>query len=456
MGSKRFENEKTSRLLITFALPIILELLVFEMYNLVDTFFVGRFVHKSAIAALMVVYPIQRLYCSLSVLIGVGASTMLSRTLGARGEAESRAIIRNGFLLMSVVTLSLVIATFLFPEFILSALGAQAEILPEAISYLKYISTGAMFIGLTTYMAYILLSFGDTKVSVIATSIGAVGNIILNTIWIFIFHMGVSGAGLGSLLSQFMGFVYAFVRFKKLSGDIQLKMKGEFMLKLSPAILLGGLSAFIIEAEDSVVIGVLNRILAGSMGNDGIVILGLIMKVYMFIFIALFGVVSAMQPIAAYYYGAGRKDKLQELMNRTLVYSFLSTLILWLLFQLFSKQMVGFFLSDSLIIEKAACALRTVVAVFPVVSLYYMGIFYFQARGNSGISLVGSLLRQMIILLPTAYFLSRVMGLGGQGVWLAYPVTDILSTLVMSLMIKKETKLQLRPARTMMLVFHLL
>ena len=144
------------------------------------------------------------------------------------------------------------------------------------------------------------------------------------------------------------------------------------------------------------------------MENDRIVILGLIMKVYMFIFIALFGVVSAMQPIAAYYYGAGRKDKLQELMNRTLVYSFLSTLILWLLFQLFSKQMVGFFLSDSLIIEKAACALRTVVAVFPVVSLYYMGIFYFQARGNSGISLVGSLLRQMIILLPTAYFLSRV------------------------------------------------
>ncbi len=163
-----------------------------------------------------------------------------------------------------------------------------------------------------------------------------------------------------------------------------------------------------------------------------------------------------MQPIAAYYYGAGRKEKLQELMNRTLVYSFLSTLILWILFQLFSKQMVGFFLSDALIIEKAACALRTVVAVFPVVSLYYMGIFYFQARGNSGISLVGSLLRQMIILLPTAYFLSRVMGLGGQGVWLAYPVTDILSTLVMSLMIKKETKLQLRPARTMMLVFHLL
>ena len=79
---------------------------------------------------------------------------MLSRILGARGEAESRAIIRNGFLLMSVVTLSLVVATFLFPEFILSALGAQAEILPEAISYLKYISTGAMFIGLTTYMAY--------------------------------------------------------------------------------------------------------------------------------------------------------------------------------------------------------------------------------------------------------------------------------------------------------------
>ena len=88
--------------------------------------------------------------------------------------------------------------------------------------------------------------------------------------------------------------------------------------------------------------------------------------------------------------------------------------------------------NDPLIIEKAACALRTVVAVFPVVSLYYMGIFYFQARGNSGISLIGSLLRQMIILLPTAYFLSRVMGLGGQGVWLVYPVTDILSTLLRS------------------------
>ena len=386
MGSstKRFETEKVSRLLVAFALPIILELLIFELYSMVDTFFVGRFVNESAIASLMVVFPIQRFYGALAILVGVGASTMLSRSIGGHREEHSKNIMRNGFALMILLTLPIAIVSFVMPERVLTVFGADQGIMTDAVAYLKYISAGAFFLGLTTYMAYILLSLGDTTVSVVATAMGAVLNIVLNSICIFIFHMGVAGAGMGSLLSQMAGFIYAMMKFRKHAKTIDFKIKGKWMPQLNWMMILGGLSAFIIEVEDSFVITALNRILSSSMGSSGIVILGLVMKVYMFIFIALFGIVSAMQPIAAYYLGAHRKDKLQELMDRTLIYGFLSTLIIWAIFQIFPKQLVGYSFMTRRLFKKRRRALRIVVSVFPVVTVYYMGIFYFQAREMRG------------------------------------------------------------------------
>lgn len=442
---KLFGEEKISKLLIKFSLPIILAFLVSELYNMVDTIFVGRTVGGTGIGALVVVFPIQRIIIALSVMIAIGTSTALSRANGKKDIESASKAIKNGFSLSILVMATLTAIVFIFSEKILLGLGATGQILKYAQEYLNIIIFGSTFLSLSMFIAKIMIAFGNSRVSIISTSIGAIVNIILDILFVVYFEMGIKGAAIATASSQFMGFLYAYYSYNKVRKANGLSKGFAIDFKFILPIMLVGISAFVIEAEDAIVMGVLNNLLGTTVGESGIIVLGVISKVYMFLFIAMFGIASAMQPIAAYNMGAKNYKRIKTVMEETRKYSFITSVVLWSLSIIFAPKLMSIFVKDKAIIYESARAFRIMVSAFPLISIYYVSIFYFQAQGKAKKSIMISLFRQLIIMIPLAIVLVKSFDLGAMGVWLSYPISDVLSGSISYVLVRKEgTRLNIK------------
>ena len=438
-NNKLFGEEKIGKLLLRFSIPIIISFLVSELYNMVDTLFVGRNVGAYGIGGLVLVFPIQRIIIALSVMIAVGTSTAFSRSNGQNNFDESRKIVRNGFSLSILLMISITAIIYIFSEKILLSLGASHQILPYAKTYLDIIIFGSTFLTLTTFISNIMISVGNNKVSIISTSIGAIINIILDYILVLELKMGVKGAAIATTVSQVIGFTYAYYHYSKIKKEFKIPSGFELDKKIIIPIILVGLSAFIVESEDGILMAVRNHLLVNTAGDGGIVVLGVISKVYMFLFITMFGIASAMQPIAAFNVGAKNYNRLKTVMQKTTIYAVLTTSILWVMAMIFTPQLMAIFVKDPEIIRESVKAFRIVVAGFPVVSMYYVSIFYFQALGKAKTSIFLSISKQLILTIPVSIILVKGFNLGAMGVWLAYPISDILASIASYMLIKEES-----------------
>lgn len=438
-SNKLFAEEKIGKLLLKFSIPIIISFLVLELYNMVDTLFVGRNVGRYGIGALVLVFPIQRIIIALSIMIAVGTSTAFSRANGQKDMDKARKFIRNGFSLSCLLMLSITGIIYFFSEKILLGLGASNQTLSHANTYLDIIILGSTFLSLTTFISHIMISLGNNKVSIASTSIGAIVNVIFDYILVVKLHMGVKGAAIATTVSQIIGFSYAYYNYSKIKKEYKIPSGFNLDKKFITPIVLVGLSAFIIESEDGVLMAVLNHLLLNTAGDKGIIVLGVISKVYMFLFITIFGIASAMQPIAAYNVGAKNYRRLKAVMEKTVIYAFITSAIMWAGTMIFAPQLMSLFVRDKEIIQESAKAFRIMVSVLPIVSIYYVSIFYFQALGKARTSILMSVFKQLILMLPISIILVKVFHLGATGVWLSYPISDILASVASFMLIREES-----------------
>ncbi len=438
-SSNIFGEESIGKLLLKFSIPIIISLLVSELYNMVDTLFVGRYVGGKAIGGLVLVFPIQRVIIALSIMFGIGTSTSFSRSNGEKNFEKSKKYLENGFSLNVVIMMGLTLLVSIFPEQILRTLGASDQLLPYGEEYLKIVILGSTFLSLTTFTSHIMISMGNSKISIISTSIGAILNVIIDYILVFRLGWGVNGAAIATTVSQIAGFLYAYSHLRVVRKEYGIKGI-KLDKKISIALMLVGISSFIIEAEDGIVMAFINNLLASAEGDSAIVVLGVVTKVYMFLFITMFGIASAMQPIAAYNAGAKNYKRLKEVVIRTVFYATLTTGVLWGISIIFTENLMSIFVRDREIIKESASAFRIMISIIPVISIYYISIFYFQAVGKARYSVTISILRQIVIMLPLAIYLVKIKGMGAMGVWLSYPISDIISALVSTILLIRESK----------------
>ena len=438
--SDSFENEKVGILLLKMSLPVMLSMLVSELYNMIDTIFVGNYVDPSGVGALSVVFPIQRIIIALSMMIGIGTSTAFTRARGAQDYDSARNIITNGFTLVLAVMLPLTVFIYFNAENVLSFLGGNGAILSYGVEYLSFIIFGSIFLSWTIFTSNIMISLGKTKISIMSTAIGAIMNFFIDLVLVKYLHMGVKGAAVATLVSQIAGFLFAYYHLSKLKREMNVARGFKISYKYVLAILAVGVSAFIVEAEDGILMAVLNNLLDVVAKDEGIIILAVITKVYMFLFVTLFGISSGMQPIAAYNLGAENYVRLKEVLKKTIIWATLVTGIMWAFSIIFSRQIIRVFIADELIIQKAIPAFRMMVAVFPLISVYYIAIFYFQALGMAKKSIVLSVLRQIVIMIPLSIFLVITLNMGADGVWLSYPIADGIVFVIGTFMLYKEFK----------------
>lgn len=413
--------------MLRFALPAIISLLVSELYGMVDTFYVGRYVGPNAIGALTVAFPIQRLLSATGLLIAVGACTKVAKYFGEKDYENLKITITTAIVLTIIVMTVMPLSIYFFLDKILIKIGASNVTWPMAKTYAAVVLVGGIFQGLTFVTCYIINSLGNPKITLYATSLGAVANIIIDVIFVAGCNMGVKGAAIATVISQIVSCSFALYNFYKVSKSINLMDGFKFDVKILKSIIAIGFTTFVIEISDAVVAVILNNVLFAHGGDRAIIISGTIMKVSMFMYINIIGITSAMQPIVAFNYGAGDFDRLRETIKKTIKVVALSSIFLWGIMMLYTEPMIASFVKDEALVKECARAYRIMISIFPTVGLYYVAIYAYQAIGDAGASFLLSIYRQLVIFIPVMLIFVRHWGV--TGAWFAYPASDFIAAI---------------------------
>jgi putative MATE family efflux protein len=427
-----FAKEEINKCLLKFAIPAIFALLVSELYNIVDTIYVGHYIGVTALAAVTIAFPIQKLLIAIGLLIAVGTSTYAARTLGEKNISEFKKIILTSLSLVLVLLVAVSFIVFVFREPIFYTLGASELTYALVNKYVSIILLGGVFQSLSVVACYIMISLKKTKALLYTNLIGAVLNIIINYILIVMLGFGIEGAAIATVVSQITAFAFAFYKFKDVIKDFNIEFSMHSIHNSVTAEILSGIvtigfSTFIIEIEDALVAVVLNNLLYAGGGESAIVMIGVITKVSMFLFITIIGISSAMQPIVAYNFGAENYNKVKMVLNTSIKTVIIASFTLWSVFMVFSNSIIGFFLKDPALLHQTVKAFRICISLLPLTGVYYIGINYYQAIGEAKKSFLLSIYRQIIIFIPLSILFVELFGI--KGAWFAYPITDAAAAL---------------------------
>ncbi|WP_288980755.1 MATE family efflux transporter [uncultured Parvimonas sp.] len=426
MDTKSIYSENNIiKALLHFAIPGILSILIAELYNMVDTFFVGKYVGANSIGALSVVFPLQRLVIAISICLGIGVSNLISRRLGEKRSKEITKYTTAVTGLTLIIIFLVTTISLLFIKNICMFLGARDEILIYSVGYLRIVMFGSVFLAFTTVFGYMNIAYGNMKVMLFSSSIGAFINIVIDFVLVKHFNMGVEGVAIATVFSQIISFVFAFFYIKKLQRENGFSLIPRFDIKISCNILAIGFSSFIIEFSDAILISVLNHLLLPVGGNDAIILVGVVTKVSMFMFVAMIGVSSSIQPLISYNYGAKNFFKMKKIIKTGFVLVFSLSTIIWIFMIYNVKFVINLFLKDERLLEIATKSFKYVILVFPILSFYYICIYFFQSIGKERYNFLLSIYRETLLYIPIVIIMVGEFGV--LGAWISYPIVDAIS-----------------------------
>lgn len=438
-------TEKIGKMLVKMSVPAIIGMLVNALYNVVDTIFIGRGVGTLGIGGLTVAFPMQLIIMSIGMLVGMGSASVISRSLGMGDKERASKTAGNAFVISIISGIIMMVLGLLLMKPILRILGATDELLPYAQEYLSVILYGAVFITFAMSANNIVRAEGRAVVAMITMFVGTGMNIILDPIFIFGLDMGIRGAAMATVISQFLSF--AFLLFFFLSGKSSLKIKLHHLKPAGEAlgeIFKLGIPIFVRELGMSILAIVVNNSLRAYGSEVHIAAFGVINRLLMFTLMPLMGLSQGFQPIAGYNYGAGSVDRVKQTVKISIIVSTSVATFAFVVMMLFARTLFGIFTADQNLILAGAYALRIGILVIPFVGLQLIGATYFLAIGKAIPSLLLGMSRQILFFIPLVLLLPLAFGLNG--VWFAFPIADGLAALVTVLWLALDLKKLDRPA----------
>lgn len=430
-----------NKLLISMSLPMMISMLVQALYNIVDSIFVSR-INENALTAVSLAFPIQSLMIALGAGTGVGINALLSRFLGEKEfEKANKAAVNGIFLAAANYIIFLIVGLTAVNPFYISQ-TADAQILEYGKEYLTVVC--CLSFGLYGQFVFerLLQSTGKTFYTMITQGTGAIINIILDPILIFGYlgfpKMGVTGAAAATVIGQIIAAVIALIINRKKNTEISLSLKG-FKPELSVIgqIYVVGIPSIIMQAIGSVMTYGMNRILI-VFTSTAAAVFGVYFKLQSFIFMPVFGLNNGMVPIIAYNYGAGKRDRLVKTIKLSIMYAVIIMAVGFLVFQIFPAQLFMLFEASETMLEIGIPALRIISISFLLAGFCIVCSSVFQALGNGVYSMLVSFARQLVVLLPAAYLLSRLGNVSY--VWWAFPIAEVVSLLMSVIFIVRINK----------------
>ncbi len=416
-------------MLVKLTIPAFLGMFVITLYNVVDTIFIGHYVGPLGIAGLSIVFPIQMLSMGIGQMMGMGGASLISRLIGADNIPRAEHALGNAFsgtILLSAVVMIVGLSN---PDFWLRLMGASDTILPYAHDYMVIILYGMFFQTFAMSMNMLIRAEGNARVPMIGMIIGAGINIVLDAIFIIPLGMGVQGAALATVIAQFISTIY-FLSYH-LTGKSFLRLHATNLIiqwQIMKDILAIGISALAMTVAGSVASIFVNRLLVAYGGDLAISAFGILHRIMMFALMPGMVIGQGLQPILGFNYGARRFDRALRVIKLAATYATaISTLAFFILY-FYPEPFIRVFSNDVGLIEVGVYAAKRVFAVMPVIGLMMVGQIVFQSIGKVKQAIVSSLGRTALFLLPTVLILPHFWGI--DGVWLAFPFTDVLTLLL--------------------------
>jgi putative MATE family efflux protein len=439
MQSKRdlLLSGNLNSLLFKFSMPAIVAMVVNALYNVVGIIFVGRGVGSLAITGLSIVLPIQLIMMALGLMIGIGASSVISRALGGDKKDIAVSALGNGIILGLILDVVFILLGYIFMDSLLIFFGASANVLPYARDYTRIILIGLVFITFSISSSDIIRAEGNPRNAMYSMIIGAACNIALDPILIFGLKLGVRGAAIGTVLSQFASTIYIITYFMSKKSIFRLNFS-MFKVKLNilKEILGVGVPSFIRQAAGGIIILIFNKVLAFYGSDLYIAIMGIGLRLLSLIQMPLLGLTQGFSTIVSFNYGAKLYDRVKKVLNLAIIWTVIIAGFGFIIMMAFPATVIHMFTSDKEFISKGIFPLRAVIIFLPLVGIQMLGGGLFQAIGKPVPALLITISRQILFLIPAVILMPILLGI--DGVWLSVSLADFLSLLITGIWIFKE------------------
>jgi putative MATE family efflux protein len=446
-ATDRIGTAPIGRLLLDFSIPAIIGMLVNAIYNIVDRIYIGQGVDSFGLAGVGLVMPIMLIIQAVAILVGVGANSLFAIRLGEGRSDEVEKIMGNAFTLLFLLpAICIVLCLSFIKPILLDIMKASDQIYPYAESYLRIILYGSIFASMSPGLTHFIRSDGHPKTSMVVQIVGAVTNIILDPIFIFVFNLGVAGAAWATILSQFVSFVFVMGYFS--SKWTRLRFHVKYMklnARLTGSILAIGFAPFIMQFAMSLVGVLQNAVIIQYGGDEALTAMTIFFSVLTVMIVPIQGIGQGAQPIIGYNYGAKHYDRVKRCFKLALIACFcmltaglmVTELAPGFCFSLFSKD-------TGSLRGLGILTMRIGTCMFPLVAIQMTGGQFFQAIGKPVQGALISLSRQILFFMPAILLLPVLFGALGlrqiYGVYWAFPVSDIFAAILAGIIIYREFK----------------
>lgn len=441
MKENKMGTMEVRRLILTMSLPIMISMLVQALYNIVDSMFVAR-VSEAALAAVSLCYPIQMIMVAVACGTGVGINALLSRYLGEKKREKASQVAMHGLFCAICNWLVFAVIGLFFSEAFLRLFSDDVQIIMMGISYMQICTICSFGVFVQITYERIMQSTGNTIYNMVIQGVGALINIILDPIFIFglgpVPALGTAGAAIATVIGQIVAMFLGIIITQKKIREIQLSVRGfhidgmimKAMYRIAiPAILMQSIMSFMTV--------MMNMILA-PFSEMAVSVFSIYYKLQQFVFMAVLGMNNALIPILSYNYGANQMERIRESIRFALWMSCVIMAIGTVVFQLFPTQLLYLFDAKEAMLSIGIPALRTISVSFVFAGISMVLCSVFQALGSPNHSLLVTLLRQMVILLPLAYGFSSAFGL--DMCWWSFPITEVLCALLSLYLLRSVQK----------------
>lgn len=431
MENKEFlGTEPVGKLLFKLAVPTVIAQIINMLYNIVDRIYIGHMPGNGSLAltGVGVCMPIILIVSAFAALVSSGGAPRASISMGQGKYDKAESILGECFFLQIIISIVLTIVLLVFGRSFLLAFGASENTIGYATSYMRIYALGTIFVQLTLGMNAFITAQGFAKTGMLTVLIGAVCNIVLDPIMIFVLNLGVSGAALATIISQGISTIWVLSFLKSNKSNVRLKKEYMKLEKdvIVPCITLG-LATFIMQASESIISVCFNSSLQRYGGDIAVGAMTILSSVMQLAMLPMQGIGQGAQPIASYNFGAKNKERVKETFKLLLISSFSYSTLLWLFIMTCPKLFASIFSPDAVLIDYTANALRIYCA-----SLFLFGIqiacqMIFVSIGNAVDSIIVAVLRKFVLLIPLIYIVPHFVSDATTGVFLAEPIADALA-----------------------------
>ncbi len=431
-SSHELATEDIRKLIWKYSLPAMVGTVVMSLYNIVDRIFIGQGVGPLAISGLSLAFPFMIILMAFGMLIGAGSASRISITLGENDKDKAEKILGNAVVLTFIISGAAIILSLIFMKDLLFMFGGTANTIQYASDYMIIIIPGGIFTALYFGLNNILRASGNPKSAMFNILLGAIVNIILDPIFIFVFDWGIQGAAIATVISYFIGTLNVASHFIYRDSQLRFHTRNFKLQKdIVYSILSIGMSPFSMQIGTSLVVILINGTLLKYGGDLAIGAYGIINSVNMMVVMFIIGLNQGTQPIIGYNYGARNFPRMFTTLKTAAFIGTIFTTVGFVMGMFFPKPIVSVFTSDLELQQISAVALRISVIMFPIIGFQVVVSNFFQSIGKAKLSIFLSLTRQFIFFIPALFILPPFFGL--EGTWAVMPLSDGLSAIVSSI-----------------------